>query len=136
MSFARGFRCKPLRVRRRRLLPSAQGCPDVSGLPWVIKSKQIPTLKGLRIGSAANDSNLSTNSTLVGAIFGNPFRVAISCSLITQSSRATHVNPGLEMVNAFGVHVLIATLNRLGLLNVCRCPNKGITFLCAFVSLW
>jgi hypothetical protein len=48
---------------------------------------------------------VNTNSRPVGSVFGNPFRVAISYSLITQGSRATRVNPGLEVVNAFGVHV-------------------------------
>ena len=37
------------------------------------------------------------------ATSGNPFRVAIPCSVITQGSRATRVNPGLELVDAAGV---------------------------------
>lgn len=47
---------------------------------------------------------MNTNSKEAAALtFGNPFRVAISFSLITQGSRATRVNPGLMVVNAFGV---------------------------------
>lgn len=50
--------------------------------------------------------------------FGNPFRVAISFSLITQGSRAARVNPGLKMVNAFGVHIRHAISEKL-LTQVC-----------------
>jgi hypothetical protein len=62
---------------------------------------------------------VNTNSKKVRTTaFGNPFRVAISFSPITQGSRAARVNPGLKAVNAFGVHIRDAISEKL-LTQVC-----------------
>ena len=42
--------------------------------------------------------------------FDNPFRVAMLFALITQGSAPAARNPGLEVVNAFGVLVRVAQL--------------------------
>jgi hypothetical protein len=77
-----------------------------SALPWVIKRKQIPTLKGLRIGSLRTinicEPQFNTGWWLPSAtLSGLRFHVRS----LPRVAALTRVNPGLEVVNAFGVHV-------------------------------
>ena len=70
------------------------------------RDKQIPTLKGLRNRFRCECLIFCEHTIqprLVLQALGNPFRVAISCSLVTQGSRAACIDPGLKVANAFGV---------------------------------
>src|SRR6185437_3959174 len=63
-------------------------------LRWVFKTKQVPTLKGLRNRFAPKGSHFVNQfNTGVPAGFRNPFRVALRCWLITQGSRASARQP-------------------------------------------
>ena len=106
--------------RRRRLLPSAQGC-----------ARQRATLGN----QDKTDSNpervvnsfgcerfifVNANSTPIGGGLQQPLQ---GCDFMFgryPGSRATRVNPGLVMVNAFGVHVRDAQAAWMP--QVCHCP--------------
>ena len=98
---------------RNSLKGNAEGVCDLhprvaraSALPWVVNSMFHILESPFSAGRPA--------------ALGNPFRVAIPRSLITQGSRARRVNPGLELVNAYGVHVRDCQPSLIT--QLCHCP--------------
>jgi len=106
--------------RRRRLLFSAQGCARPRATLGN-KRKELPTLKGLRIGSAANDSLDGTRCN----IGWRSSATLPGCDFIFAHypgwPREARANPGLQVVNAFGIHVF--RLSNGWDYQVCHCDN-------------